>query len=49
LSADFAPHARAGVLPPKNDDLSIKDPLLVRFRKFEFMALGRFIDVVNLV
>ena len=33
---------RADVLAPENDDLSIKDPLLVRFRKLEFMALRRF-------
>ena len=35
LAADFASHARVGVLTPKNNDAAVKNPVLVRFRKFE--------------
>jgi hypothetical protein len=31
FAGDFAPHTRFEVLPPKNHELPIEDPLLVRF------------------
>src|SRR5262245_52871047 len=49
LAADFASHARLGVLTPKNNDSAVKNPMLVRFRKFEFTTAGRLVGVVSFV
>src|SRR6266478_2332979 len=46
FAADFASHACVDVLAPKNHDSTVKNPLLVRFGKFQFMTSGRLVGVV---
>ena len=47
LAANFASHARVGLLAPKNDDLTVENPVFVRFGKFEFVALRWLVGFVS--